>query len=65
MLEVVMLSEKDKCALVCAAILLLGSGILLGAMLQDMFSQRQAVKHGAARYNPETGYFQWLDEVEK
>jgi hypothetical protein len=65
MLEVVMLSEKDKCALVCFAILLFGSGILLGAMLQDMFSQRQAVKHGAARYSPETGYFQWLDEVEK
>jgi hypothetical protein len=40
-------------------------GILLGAMCQDKYEEGQAVKHGAARYNPTTGCFEWLDEIDK
>jgi hypothetical protein len=57
-------TEQDKCFLVCLAILLFGTGILIGAWGQDVFEEGQAIKHGAGRYNPETGHFEWLDDVD-
>lgn len=46
-------------------LLSIGVGILLGAMCQDCYEEGQAIKHGAARYNPTSGRFEWLDEVQK
>lgn len=43
----------------------LSVGICLGAICQDIYEEGQAVKHGAARYNPKTGGFEWLDEIDK
>ena len=53
---------------------MLGCGIVLGiCILAVCFtadywknkSQREAVAHHAARYNPTTGAFEWLDEVKQ
>jgi hypothetical protein len=56
--------DDDKGILLCG-ICCIALGMLLGAMCQDKYEEGQAVKHGAARYNPMTGRFEWLDEIDK
>lgn len=52
-----------------------GLGLLTGAFLMvfsvailapdPLSSQKQAILHGAAHYNPQTGVFTWNDEEKK
>ncbi len=58
------MSGNDRDILI-VGLFAIGVGILLGAMCQDKYEEGQAIKHGAARYNPTTGGFEWLDEIDK
>jgi hypothetical protein len=42
----------------------LGVGCIGTGTLADSFWMRQAIKHGAAYYHPETGEFTWKGEAE-
>jgi hypothetical protein len=59
------MNEKQKSLVVVCVTLAWMAGIVIGAFGNQSLSQQEAVKHGAGRYNPQTGYFEWLDEVTK
>ena len=62
-----MVSERDKVeaflfavALVCIIALMLVGGAI-GGKIANAHWQREAVKHGAAEYDSQTGVWQWKD----
>lgn len=59
------MNEKQKSLVAVGVALAWVAGIVIGSFGNQSLSQQEAVKHGAGRYNPQTGYFEWLDEVKK
>lgn len=59
------MDDKQKALVAAGVALAWVAGLVIGAFGNESLSQQEAVRHGAGRYNPQTGYFEWLDKVQK
>ena len=60
-----MSDEKEGMVVFCVALFVFALGLSVGRCASIIEFHREAVEHQAARYNPNTSAFEWINPVEK